>query len=62
MTVKRVVKPKNQRSKRALEEREPKAIEVVKETLLIKGQKCSETVQKALKGKLIDDLNLIQKN
>ena len=47
MTVmQRVVKPKNQRSKRGLEAREPKAVENTKKAIFLKGAKCSEKVQK----------------
>jgi len=45
----RVVQPKKKRSKRALEEREPKAIENTKTALFIKGAKCSQLVQDCLK-------------
>jgi len=47
--LRRVVKPKNQRSKRALEAREPKAIENTKAALFVRGVKCSENVQKCMK-------------
>ena len=40
----RVKKPKNQRSKRALEEREPKAIENTKTALFVRGSTCSDLV------------------
>ncbi len=52
----RVVKPKNQRSKRALEEREPKALENNKSALFVRGAKCSETVLKCMK-----DLHTLKK-
>jgi len=45
----RVVKPKNQRSKRALESREPKAIENTKSALFVRGSKCSEKCLTLLK-------------
>ena len=45
----RVVKPRNQRSKRALDAREPKAIENDKVTIFVKGQKCSDTVKACMK-------------
>ena len=45
----RVVKPRNQRSKRALQKREPKAIENDKTTIFVRGQKCSETVKNCMK-------------
>jgi len=54
--VNRVVKPKNQRSKRALEEREPKAIENTKTAIFVRGSTCSEMVQKCMK-----DLSLLKK-
>lgn len=47
--VQRVVKPKNQRSKRALEEREPKAIENTKTALMVKGPNSSQLVQDCMK-------------
>lgn len=47
--VQRVVKPKNQRSKRALEEREPKAIENTKTGLFVKGPNSSQLVQDCMK-------------
>jgi ribosome production factor 2 len=45
----RVVKPKTQKAKRALEEREPKAKENTKEVLFIRGAKTSEIVLAAMK-------------
>ena len=45
----RVIKPKNQKSKRALEAREPKAIENTKTVLFVRGSKASDTVVKVLK-------------
>jgi len=45
----RVVKPKKQRSKRALEEREPKAIENTKHALFVRGVKSSDLVNKCMK-------------
>jgi len=47
--LKRVVKPKNQRSKRALEEREPKAIENTKTAIFVRGATCSDLVLKCMK-------------
>ena len=47
--IKRIVKPKNQRSKRALEAKEPKAIENAKSALFIRGPKSSDMVMKAMK-------------
>ncbi|KAK3191644.1 rRNA-binding ribosome biosynthesis protein rpf2 [Lecanicillium sp. MT-2017a] len=44
----RQVKPRNARSKRALEKREPKAIENPKQCLMLRGNSCSQTVQDAL--------------
>lgn len=41
----RVIKPKSQKAKRALEEREPKAIENTKEIMFIRGQKCPDTLR-----------------
>jgi len=52
----RVVKPKNRRSKRALEEREPKAIENTKTAVFVRGVKCSQLVQDCMK-----DLNALKK-
>jgi ribosome production factor 2 len=40
----RVVKPRNQRSKRALEAREPKTVENAKKTLFVRTNTCSHTV------------------
>eukprot|EP00095_Tigriopus_kingsejongensis_P004016 snap_masked-scaffold5_size1054832-processed-gene-0.10 protein:Tk04016 transcript:snap_masked-scaffold5_size1054832-processed-gene-0.10-mRNA-1 annotation:"brix domain-containing protein 1" len=45
----RVIKPKSQKAKRALEAREPKAVENTKETLFIRGQKCSDTIRRLMK-------------
>jgi len=44
----RVVKPRNKRSQRALEAREPKAIESSKKVLIVRGNKCSEKVNKSI--------------
>ncbi|UNI15032.1 rRNA-binding ribosome biosynthesis protein rpf2 [Purpureocillium takamizusanense] len=44
----RQVKPRNARSKRALEKREPKAIENPKTCLFLRGSSCSQVVQDAL--------------
>jgi len=52
----RVVKPKNKRSKRALEAREPKAIENTKTSVFVRGAKCSQLVQDCMK-----DLNTLKK-
>jgi ribosome production factor 2 len=41
-------KPKNARSKRALEKRDPKLVENFKTTLFLRGEKCSSIVQLAL--------------
>jgi len=54
--VQRVVKPKNKRSKRALEEREPKAIENTKTSLFVKGPNSSQLVQDCMK-----DLYILKK-
>lgn len=56
MALHRVVKPKTQRSKRALEKREPKLIENDKSAMFIKGGHTSEVVSQALK-----DLYLLKK-
>jgi len=45
----RVVKPRNQKSKRALEDREAKLIENNKSSLVIRGSNCSQTVMQCLK-------------
>jgi len=45
----RVVKPKNKRVKRALEQREPKAIENTKTALFVRGANCSDLAQKCMK-------------
>ncbi|KND90154.1 Ribosome biogenesis protein RPF2 [Tolypocladium ophioglossoides CBS 100239] len=44
----RQVKPRNARSKRALEKREPKAIENPKTCLFLRGTSCSQVIQDAL--------------
>ncbi|KAH6898914.1 Brix domain-containing protein [Thelonectria olida] len=44
----RQVKPRNARSKRALEKREPKAVENPKTCLFLRGTTCSQIVQDAL--------------
>ncbi|QPH00127.1 hypothetical protein C2857_003361 [Epichloe festucae Fl1] len=44
----RQVKPRNARSKRALEKREPKPIENPKQCLFLRGTSCSQVVQDAL--------------
>ena len=54
--IQRIVKPKNQRSKRALEAREPKAIENAKSAIFIRGPKSSEMVMKAMR-----DLHALKK-
>lgn len=45
----RVVKPRNQKSKRALEDREPKAIENNKGSLFIRGPNCTQKVIQCMK-------------
>jgi ribosome production factor 2 len=45
----RVVKPRNQKAKRALEAREPKAIENTKKALFLRGLKCSDRLQRCMK-------------
>jgi len=52
----RVAKPKNQRSKRALEEREPKAIENTKTAIFVRGSSCSDLVFRCMK-----EISLIKK-
>ncbi|KAF2397568.1 Brix domain-containing protein-like protein [Trichodelitschia bisporula] len=44
----RQIKPKNARSKRALEKKEPQLVENPKMTLILRGEKCSNIVQLAL--------------
>jgi len=56
MVLQRIVKPKNQRVKRALESRAPKIHENVKSALFVKGGRTSETVTQVLK-----DLCLLKK-
>jgi len=51
--VNRVVKPKNKRSKRALEQREPKAIENTKTSLFVRGPNSSQLVQDCMKDLFI---------
>ncbi|PHH73443.1 hypothetical protein CDD80_3824 [Ophiocordyceps camponoti-rufipedis] len=48
----RQIKPRNARSKRALERREPKAVENAKTCLFLRGTTCSQVVQDAL-GELV---------
>ncbi len=45
----RVVKPRNKKSRKALENREPKAIENNKSTLFIRGTNCTQTVLQCMK-------------
>jgi len=47
--VTRVVKPKSKRSQRALGEREPKAVENTKKSLIVRGPNCSQLVQDCMK-------------
>ena len=47
--IQRVVKPRNQKSKRASEAREPKAIENAKSAIFIRGPKSSDLVMKAMR-------------
>jgi len=49
MVLGRIVKPKNQRAKRALEKREPKIFENDKTTMFIKGGQTSDLVSQVLK-------------
>lgn len=55
--IQRVVKPRNQKSKRALENREPKAVENTRKTLFVKGQNVSKTVLGCMK-----DLYVLKKS
>lgn len=52
----RVVKPRNQKSKKALENREPKCIENNKSSLFIRGANCSQKLVQCLR-----DLNSLKK-
>nr|ACO11527.1 Brix domain-containing protein 1 [Caligus rogercresseyi] len=54
--IQRVVKPKNKKSRRALEAREPKAIETLKQAIIIKGNNTSDAVREALR-----DLSALKK-
>lgn len=56
VVVNRVVKPKSKRSKRALEEREPKAIENTKTAVFVRGVNCSKLALDCLK-----DLSTLKK-
>ena len=47
--LKRVEKTKTQKGKRALEEREPKAIENTKTAIFVRGTNCSDLVMKCMK-------------
>jgi len=62
----RVVQPKNKRVKRALEEREPKAIENTKTALFVRGAKSSDMVQNCMKDLCIlkkpNSISFNQKN
>ena len=49
--LKRVQRTKTQKGKRALEEREPKAVENTKTALFVRGTNCSDKVMKCMKGK-----------
>ncbi|KAI0025387.1 Brix-domain-containing protein [Xylariomycetidae sp. FL0641] len=48
MSMLREIKPRNARSKRALEKKAPKVVENPKSTLLLRGTSCSQIVQDAL--------------
>ena len=48
--LKRVEKTKTQKGKRALEEREAKAIENTKTAIFVRGTNCSDLVMKCMKG------------
>ena len=50
--LKRVQRTKTQKGKRALEEREPKAVENTKTALFVRGTNCSDKVMKCMKGNL----------
>ena len=50
--LKRVQKTKTQKGKKALEEREPKAVENTKTALFVRGTNCSDIVMKCMKGEL----------
>ena len=50
--LKRVQRTKTQKGKRALEEREPKAVENTKTALFVRGTNCSDKVMKCMKGLL----------
>ena len=60
--LKRVQKTKTQKGKKALEEREPKAVENTKTALFVRGTNCSDTVMKCMKGEERHDLFLCQVN
>ena len=47
--LKRVEKTKTQKGKRALEDREPKAIENTKTAIFVRGTNCSDLVMKCMK-------------
>ena len=50
--LKRVQRTKTQKGKKALEEREPKAVENTKTALFVRGTNCSDKVMKCMKGEL----------
>ena len=50
-----VSKPKTQQGRRVLEARESKIIENTKQTMVMKGAKCSESVNNALKDLVRDN-------
>ena len=54
--LKRVQKTKTQKGKKALEEREPKAVENTKTALFVRGTNCSDIVMKCMKGEERHDL------
>ncbi len=56
MVMQRVVKPRTQRAKRALEAREPKSVEGAKRALLLRGHTCSQQVLRVMR-----DLHLIKR-
>ena len=47
--IQRVVKPRNQKSKRALEAREPKPVENAKSAIFVRGPKSSDMVMRAMR-------------
>ena len=56
VVMQRVVKPRTKKAKRALEAKEPKAIEASKKALIVQGAKASGKVQQCMK-----ELGLLKK-